>query len=85
MLYHLIPVNSTRSSQVFLPFQVSGQFFPPFLPFLERCDLITLHSDASISCFYCCAEKPWTSVAFIKEALQVYYMSRYCLEYGWET
>lgn len=33
MLYHLIPLNSARRSQILLPFQISVWFSPPFLPF----------------------------------------------------
>lgn len=40
-------------------------------PSWERCDTVTLPSDASISCLYCCAENPWASFACTKKAVQV--------------
>lgn len=85
MSYHLIPLNSARRSQVFSLSRSLAAFPLHFSRSRERCALVTLLADASVSWLYWSAEKPWASFAVPKEALEVFYRRRYCLEHSWKT
>lgn len=72
ILYHLIPLNSARRSQVLLLFQISAWFSPLFTPSWERCALLTLLGNPSVSWLYWSVEKPWDSFGAPKKAPEAF-------------